>query len=83
MIFLFCRSRLGSDLLFVILSMDMDDMKKRVKERHHGEDAANDIMAPINEICDPIGPDEQNVVGITVTSDMTREDVVNKILESV
>ena len=61
----------------------MDDVKKRVKERHHGEDTANDIMAPINEICDPIGPDEQNVVSITVTSDMTRDDVVNKILESV
>jgi len=77
------RARLGPKLVFVILSMDMDDVRKRVKERHHGEEAAAEMMAPINKICDPIGADEENVVGITVSSEMTREDVIKKILESV
>ena len=63
--------------------MDMEDVRKRVKERHHGDDSAVDIMAPIHNICDPIGPDEENVVGVTVTPEMTKEDVVNKILELV
>jgi len=77
------RANLGPDLLFVILSMDMDDVRKRVKERHHGDDSAVELMAPIHNICDPIGPDEENVVGVTVTPNMSREDVVNKILKLV
>ena len=40
----FYRSRLGPDLVFVILNMDMEAVKKRVKTRHHGEDQANEMM---------------------------------------
>ena len=38
------RSRLGPDLVFVILNMDMEEVKKRVKARHHGDDQANEMM---------------------------------------
>jgi len=77
------RSRLGRDLVFVILDMDMEDVKKRVKARHHGQDAATDLMAPMNELCDPVGEDEKNAVSVTVTSSMSRDDVVKKILEKI
>ena len=39
-----CRSRLGPDLVFVVLSMDKEEVRKRVKARHHGEEQAADIM---------------------------------------
>jgi len=77
------RSRLGPDLVFVILNMDMEEVKKRVKTRHHGEDQANEMMEPINKLCDPIGEDEENAVSVTVTTAMSEEDVHNKILELV
>ena len=63
--------------------MDMEDVKKRVKARHHGQDAATDLMAPMNELCDPVGEDEKNAVSVTVTSSMSRDDVVKKILEKI
>ena len=40
-------------------------------------------IKPINKLSDPIGDDEKNAVGVTVTTDMTREDVLKKILEMV
>ena len=69
--------------MFVILTMDTDGMRNRVKERHHGDDSAVELMAPINKMCDPIGLYEENVVSLSVTFEMTKEDVVNKILELV
>jgi len=77
------RANLGTDLLFVILSMNMEDVRKRVKERHHGDDSAVELMAPIHNLCEPIEPDEENVVGVTITPEMSKEDVVNKILKLV
>ena len=38
------RSRLGPDLIFVLLDMDKEEVRKRVKDRHHGEEQAADIM---------------------------------------
>ena len=39
-----CRSILGPDLVFVILNMDKEDIRKRVKDRHHGDDKAVELM---------------------------------------
>ena len=39
-----CRSRLGPDLVFVVLSMDKGEIRKRVKARHHGEEQAVEMM---------------------------------------
>jgi len=77
------RSRLGPDLIFVILSMDKEEVRKRVTARHHGEEQASEMMEPINKLCEPIGDDEENAVGIRVTTDMTKEDVLQKILDLV
>merc|ERR1711892_1211658 len=77
------RSILGPELIFVILSMDKEEVRKRVLARHHGEEQAAEFMEPINKLCEPIGDDEENAVSVAVTTDMTREDVINKILDLV
>jgi len=77
------RSVLGPDLIFVILSMDEEEVRKRVTARHHGEEQASELMEPINKLCEPIGDDEENAVSIRVTTDMTKEDVLQKILDLV
>ena len=38
------RARLGPDLIFVILSMDKEDVRKRVTARHHGEEQASEMF---------------------------------------
>jgi len=77
------RSILGPELIFVILSMDTEEVRKRILARHHGEEQAAEFMEPINKLCEPIGDDEENAVSVTVTTDMTRDDVMNKILDLV
>ena len=39
-----CRSTLGPDLVFVVLNMDMEEVRKRVLARHHGEESAVEMM---------------------------------------
>jgi len=75
------RSILGPELIFVILSMDKEEVRKRVLARHHGDEQTQEMMEPINKLCEPVGDDEENAVSVTVTMDMTREDVINKILD--
>jgi len=77
------RSLLGPELVFVVLSMDAEENRKRVKARHHGEEQAVEMMEPVNKLCDPIGEDEENAVSVTVTTEMSKDDVLNKILELV
>ena len=38
------RSILGPELIFVILSMDKEEVRKRVLARHHGEEQAAEFM---------------------------------------
>lgn len=40
-------------------------------------------MEGFNKLCDPVGDDEENAVSVTVTTEMSRDDVLNKILELV
>jgi len=77
------RSRLGPDLVFVVLSMDAEENRKRVKARHHGEEQVVEMIEHVNKQCDPIGDDEENAVSVMVTTEMSKDDVVNKILELV
>jgi len=79
----FIRSRLGPDLVFVVLNMDDEEIKKRVLARHKGDETALKMMMAVNKLCDPAGEDEENALSVKVTNDMSREDVVNKILEMV
>ena len=38
------RSRLGPDLMFVVLGMEVEEVKKRVLTRHKGDEGALDMM---------------------------------------
>ena len=40
-------------------------------------------LQSVNDLCEPVGEDEENALSVTVTADMTREDVVAKILDLV
>ena len=41
------------------------------------------IIKPISKLCEPIGDDEEQAVSVTVTTDMTREEVIDKIVDLV
>merc|ERR1712142_1102284 len=77
------RSRLGPDLMFVVLSMDKEELRKRLTARHQGDQQAAELMESVNILCEPVGEDEENALNVTVTADMTREEIVDKILDLV
>ena len=80
------RQHLDSDLIFVVLHMSKEDQSDRIKQRHsgHGSGAGKfvDMLAKLHDVYDCGGEDEPNTITITVTKDMSRDDVVKRILES-
>jgi len=74
----FMRSKLGPDLIFVLLDMEEEDIKERVRTRHKGSEQAVNML--VKFACEPIAEDEEKAVTLKITKDMTREDVVEKIL---
>ena len=79
------KKELGPDLIFVVLHMTKEDQDKRIKGRHgDNEDAGgiNDYLTNLHKIYEPATEDESNALNIQVTPEMTPDDVIAKILDS-
>ena len=77
------RKILGPDLVFIVLNMTEDCMTTRVKKRHGdslGEIILN-ILKGYSELCEPADDDEENAYNITITEEMSPEDLIQIILE--
>jgi len=77
------RYKLGPDLIFVILTMDLEDVKKRCVKRHSGDESTVELLMAVNKQCEPGGEDEENAVNVVITNEMSEDDVLKKILELV
>jgi len=77
------RKELGPNLIFVVMHMNKEDQYERVKARHGDEDSIVEMLAKIHEVFEPAGDDEQNAIHLLVTKDMTRDDVVDKVIRLV
>ena len=79
------KKELGPDLIFVVLHMTKEDQDKRIKGRHgDNEDAGgiNDYLTNLHKIYEPAAEDESNALNIQVTPEMTPDDVIAKIFDS-
>ena len=77
------KKELGPDLIFVVLNMSKDDQKARVFARHgDGEGGGiTDMLLKIYDKYEPAKPNEENAINVSITNNMSRDDVVQKILE--
>ena len=77
------REIIGPDLHFMVLSMTKESQDKRLKARHGDSvpESLLDFFLRFSEKCELAGEDEPNAHNIVITEDMTKEDVVNKVLE--
>ena len=76
---------LGPDLIFVVLHMTKENQDKRLKGRHgdnEDNESLNDYLTNLHKIYEPATEDEPNSLDIQVTPEMTPEDVIAKILDS-
>ena len=79
----YIREQLGPDLIFIVLSMTKEDQLERVKARHGDNNFFVDFLAKTYSLFEPATRDEENSINLTVTNDMSRQDVIEKILEAV
>jgi len=79
----FVRSRLGPDLVFVVLDMQLEHQYERIRGRHQTDEATVEIMTGFYKNCDPKSETEENTLGLKITSDMTPETVVRQILSRI
>merc|ERR1719187_2071632 len=77
------RSKMGPKLVIVNLVMEPEELRKRVLTRHQGDEDAADLMTTFKNMCDPVEAGEPGAVNIQVKAGMTREEVVDTILEMV
>ena len=78
----YIRKLLGPDLIFVVLHMTKEDQEARIKARHGDEEShMNDMLLKCYDVFEPASPDEPNALDVLVTPAMTRDDVVNKVLQ--
>ena len=78
------KNELGSELTFVVLNMKKDEQTKRILSRHGGEtNAVTEWLTTIFDKFEPLQEDEKNAVECLITNDMSRQDVMEKVLELV
>ena len=78
----YLREIIGPKLIFLVLNMNKDCQMKRVRERTPGVgEAFLEILFNYAEKCESAGEDEINAYNVTITEEMTREDVEKTILE--
>ena len=79
------KKELGPGLIFVVLHMSKEDQDKRIKGRHgdnEDSESLNEYLTNLHKVYEPANEDEPNALDIRVTPEMTPDDVVAKILDS-
>ena len=76
------RKELGTNLIFAVLHMNKEDQMARIKARHgdYVDENASDAIKRTYDIFEPAAEDEPNTIHILITKDMSREQVMEKIL---
>ena len=80
------RKIIGPDLVFIVLNMTKECQVKRIKGRHGDSPMLEEFMRVLvkyAEMCEPAGDDEENAFNVTISEDMSKDDVVKKVLEVV
>ena len=76
-----CRA-LCPDLVFITMTMTEACQRKRLKGRF-GDQEIPPFLIRLFEESEPAGDDEENAYNIMITEEMTRKDVLNKVLEHI
>ena len=81
----FLRQQLGPKLVFIVMNLTAECQKKRVASRH-GDSLGGgllDMLIRYASLCEPAGEDEENAYNLDIDENMTRDDVMKKLLEIV
>ena len=78
-----CRELLGrSNVTFIVMNLTKSCQRKRLEARHGGAMGGGfaDTINSMYDMYEPAAEDEEGAHNVTITEDMTREDVLKKVL---
>ena len=75
------RKHLGSDLVFINLNMTKECQAERIKQRHG--DNVGEAWESFFNLYEPGEDDEENTFKVTIEDGMTKDDVLQKVLNIV
>jgi len=82
-----CRSLLGPDAVFIVLNLTKSCVRKRLQARHgEGDENADkftEVLHKMYDLYEPAGEDEEGAHNITITEDMSTDDVMKLVLEKI
>ena len=81
-----CRSILGPDVIFIVLNLTKSCVKKRLEVRSGGGENAKksaEIGIKLYDMYEPAGEDEEGAHNITITEDMSTDDVLKLIVDKI
>ena len=77
------RSKLGPNLLFVVLHMTKEDQAARIRARHGDQEDFVNVLTKMYDLYETAAEDEPNAINVVIPKDMTRDEVVEEILKAV
>ena len=67
--------------MFIVLNMTKSCQKKRIEARHGANNTGIEAMlTKVFDIYEPAGEDEEGAHNVTITEDMSREDVLKRVM---
>ena len=76
------RQYLGSQrVVFIVLNISLDMTIKRTLARHGDAEGVADFVANVYKVYEPAGEDEDNAFNVDIEEDMSKEDVLAKVLK--
>ena len=76
------REVLGTDIMFVVLDISFDLVKKRLHGREFWEDEeALERLSPAHHMFKPAESDEPNTIGFEVLDEATKEENAQRICD--
>ena len=75
------REVLGADIIFVVLDISFDLVKKRLHGREFWKDTDLERLSPAHQIFKPAESDEPNTIGFEVLDEATKEENAQRICD--
>ena len=76
-----CRSIIGPDVTFIVLSLTKSCQMKRLAGREGGGGEA--LFEKMLDLYEPAGEDEEGAVNVMISEDMSTDDVLKEVMNAI
>ena len=79
------RKLMGPDLVFIVLNLTEECQQARILARHPGkeQEAFQKLLKSMFAAYEPAGEDEPNAYNVSIDQNMSKDDVMNVVIETI